>query len=172
MKFKILSEKENPLMKRKEVLIELDYGNGATPSKASLQPVLAKDFSVDVQQLEISKILSESGIPKGKAWIKIWEEKKVPIYAELKKEKKPKEAKPEKKEEPAKEKADKPEETKEEVKKKEVPKEEKKEEAKLEEAKAKEKPKEKKQEVKEPEKLEKKEEKSKEEAKPKQKEKK
>jgi hypothetical protein len=49
-------------------------------------------------------------IPKGKAWVKVWKEKKVPIYSEVKKEKaekskeeKPKEEKKEEKKEEAKE---------------------------------------------------------------------
>ncbi|MFQ6020898.1 MAG: hypothetical protein ACE5J4_02675 [Candidatus Aenigmatarchaeota archaeon] len=114
MKFKIIKEKKNPLLKRKELLISLDY-NGATVSKAELQKILAEHFKVNMENLEVSKILSEVGLPKGKAWIKIWEEKKVPIYSEIKKEKKrkvekePEERKPKKEEEMIKEKPSKPE---------------------------------------------------------------
>ena len=99
MEIKVVNEKENPLMKRKEILAYIDYQGGSTPSKADLQKMLSEQFKVDIQNVEITKLLSEFGLSKGKAWIKIWQEKKVPIYSEIKKEKtaKPKEKKEEKK---------------------------------------------------------------------------
>ena len=96
MKFQIIEEKENPMLKRKEILISLDYEKGSTPSKADLQKVLSEQMNANIENVEISKVLSEMGLSRGKAWIKIWQEKKVPIYSEIKKEKKPKEPKPEK----------------------------------------------------------------------------
>ncbi len=114
MKIQVIKEKENPLLKRKELLVALDYDGGATPSKAELQKSLAEELKVEIERVEVSKILSEIGMPKGKAWIKIWEEKKVPIYSEMKKEKAESEKKEEKKEE---EKGEKIEETKEKAKK-------------------------------------------------------
>jgi ribosomal protein S24E len=86
MKFQVIEEKENPMLKRKEVLISLDYEKGSTPSKAELQKVLSEQFNANIENIEISKILSETGLSKGKSWIKIWQEKKVPIYSEIKKE--------------------------------------------------------------------------------------
>ena len=109
MKIEVVNEKENPLLKRKEIIISLDYDGKSTISKADLQKLISEQFKAGVGSVEITKILSEVGIPKGRAWIKIWNEKKVPIYSEIKKEKKPAEAK------------------KEETQKEEKPKEEKKE---------------------------------------------
>jgi phosphosulfolactate synthase (CoM biosynthesis protein A) len=59
--------------------------------------MLSEELKASIDSIEISKIFSEMGISKGKAWIKIWKEKKIPIYSEIKKEKveKPKEEKPE-----------------------------------------------------------------------------
>lgn len=115
MKFQIIEEKENPMLKRKEILISLDYEKGSTPSKAELQKVLSEQLNAKIENVEISKILSEIGRTRGKAWIKVWQEKNIPIYSELKKKEKP----PEKpKEEP------KPEEEKVEEKKEEASKEE------------------------------------------------
>ena len=98
MKIEVVNEKENPLMKRKELLVSIDYDKGATPSKADLQKILSEQLKANIENIEISKVLSEFGLPKGKAWIKIWNEKKVPLYSEIKKEK------PGKKEEPKEEK--------------------------------------------------------------------
>jgi len=88
MKVQIITEKENPLLKRKEVIISIDYDGGATPSKAELQKMVAEQLKANIENIEIAKILSEIGIPRGKAWVRIWQEKKVPIYSEIKKEKK------------------------------------------------------------------------------------
>jgi len=85
MNFQVINEKENPLFKRKEILASLDYQGGSTPSKADLQKTLAEQFKVGIDSVEITKVLSETGLSRGKIWIKIWHEKKVPIYAELKK---------------------------------------------------------------------------------------
>ena len=127
MDIQVISEKENLLLKRREVLASIDYQGGSTPSKADMQKTLADHFKVNVDNLEISKIISDVGMPKGKAWIKIWQEKKVPIYSELKKKKeepKPEAPKPEEKPEVE----IKPEEPKVELKKEEPKTEEKKEE--------------------------------------------
>jgi len=108
MKVQVVNERENPLLKRKELLLSIDYEGGATPSKADLQKFLSEQLNTSIENLEISKVLSEVGKPKGKAWIKIWQEKKVPIYSEIEKEKKApkKEEKPKEKPEKQKEKVE------------------------------------------------------------------
>jgi ribosomal protein S24E len=130
MKFKILEEKENPMLKRKEILMSLDYEGGSTPSKADLQKLLSEQLNANIESVEISKILSEIGRTRGKSWVKIWQEKKVPIYSEKKKkEEKPKEVPKQEapKEIPKEEKPEQPkEEKKEEPKQEEVKHEEKK----------------------------------------------
>ena len=85
MEFKVISEKHNPLLKRKEIVIGINY-DGATPSKASLQQALAKDFNTQPSHVEITQILSEIGIDKGTVSIKVWEAKEVPIYGAKKEE--------------------------------------------------------------------------------------
>ena len=87
MKFQVIEEKENPVIKRREIIISLDYEGKSTPSRAELQKILAERFKANIESVEISKVLSEVGLTKGKAWVKIWQDKKIPIYAEMKKEK-------------------------------------------------------------------------------------
>ena len=100
MKISVLVERENPLLKRKEVIVSLDYDGKGSVSRAELQKMISDEFKANVESVEISKILSEVGLPKGRAWIKIWREKKVPIYSEEKKAKeKPKEENKEEKKE-------------------------------------------------------------------------
>ena len=78
MKFEILSEKENPLMKRREMIFSLDYEGKSTASKEELKKSIAEQFKVDLEKVDVSKILSEVGKSRGQAWIKIYEGK-VPV---------------------------------------------------------------------------------------------
>lgn len=102
MRMQVLDEKENPLLKRKEVLIALDYDCKSTVSKAELQKMVSEELKASLDSVEITKIISEVGMPRGKAWVKLWKEKKVPNYSEMKKPKEgeaPKEAPKEEKKE-------------------------------------------------------------------------
>jgi len=115
VKFNVIEEKENPLLKRKELLLSIDYEGGSTPSKSELQKFLAEQLNANMENLEISKVLSEIGLPRGKAWVKIWEEKKIPLYSE-KKKKEAEKAEEEKVEEVEEEKSNEKEEPKQEEK--------------------------------------------------------
>ncbi len=72
-------------MGRREMVIKIDYGGGATPSKAELQAIVAKKFAVEPRRVEIVKIMSEKGYSAGKIWVKIWDEPKVEVLFEEKK---------------------------------------------------------------------------------------
>jgi len=130
MKIQVIDEKENPMLKRKELVVSIDYEGGSTISKADLQKSLSKQLSANIENVEVSKILSEIGLSRGKAWIKVWKEKKIPVYSEIKKGKEKPEKPEVKKEKPKEEKAEevKEPEKKEETKPAEEPKEEKSEE--------------------------------------------
>ena len=86
MRFDILGEKDNPLLKRKEIVLALDYEGGATPKKEELIQSLAEKFGVEKDFVDISKIISETGFPRGKAYVKVWQikppEKKKKIKGE------------------------------------------------------------------------------------------
>lgn len=77
----VIKDFDNRLMKRRELIIRVDYGGGATPSKAEMQALIAKKFAVEPGRVEIDKILSEKGYPAGKVWVKIWDEPKVEVLA-------------------------------------------------------------------------------------------
>ncbi|MBN2203128.1 MAG: hypothetical protein JW700_03010 [Candidatus Aenigmarchaeota archaeon] len=107
MEFKILQERDNPVLKRKEIVGSLDYGMGCTPSKAALQKHLSEKLKSNADSIEITKIISESGMAKGTAWVKVWQEKKIELYKtkkgleEAPKEETPKEEAPKAEEKPA-----------------------------------------------------------------------
>lgn len=81
MQFKTIDQKQNPLLKRKEITVEIDY-DGATPSKAALQQTFAKEFKAEPNRVEISKITNEVGKDSGKILIRVWEDKDIPIYGQ------------------------------------------------------------------------------------------
>jgi len=75
MRFDILEEKENLLLKRKELVLALDYEGGSTPKKEDLMQSLAEKLGIEKDFVDVSKIISETGIPKGKAFVKVWQVK-------------------------------------------------------------------------------------------------
>jgi ribosomal protein S24E len=81
MEWKVLKDFDNRLLKRRELILHVDYGGGATPSKAELQLLVAKKFAVDPARVEISKIFSDKGSASGRVWVKIWDEPKVEVLA-------------------------------------------------------------------------------------------
>ena len=73
MKFEIISQKENPLLKRKELELAVDYEKGAVASKASVSEFLQKNFSAAAESIEVVKISTDYGTARGKARVRIWE---------------------------------------------------------------------------------------------------
>jgi small subunit ribosomal protein S24e len=121
MKLSVTNERDNPLLKRKELQIEIDHDASATPSKAAVQQLIAKEFNKAVENVDIRNIFSGSGISSSKANVFLWEEKKVEDLSKAVKKKETKEEAKEEKE------GDKKEANKEELKKEESKAEEKKE---------------------------------------------
>ncbi len=70
----IVSEKHNPHLKRKEIVVDIEHGAESTPSKAVVHELIAKQLSADKEKIEIIDILSEKGLAKSKSKILIWEE--------------------------------------------------------------------------------------------------
>jgi len=106
MNIEVITEKTNPLMKRKELVLSIEYAS-STPSKADMQVAVAKQFNAEPNKVEIKKVLSAYGKSSGKIWANIWDEKEIPILGkkEEPKEEQPKEAPAEAKEEQPKEEA-------------------------------------------------------------------
>lgn len=95
MNYTVVDERQNELMKRREMKIEIDHLLASTPSKAELLKELSAAYSVPEENIVIDFIFTNKGIGKSIAKVKIYQEKpKI-------KEKKMKEAKGEKSETPA-----------------------------------------------------------------------
>jgi ribosomal protein S24E len=82
MNFNVLDEKQNDLLKRKEMKIEIEHLLAATPSKADLLKELAAAYSVPEENILIDYIFTQKGIGKSLAKLKIYKEK--PKVAEKK----------------------------------------------------------------------------------------
>lgn len=77
MKIEIKIEKDNPFMKRKELIVEIDHAGEATPTKASIQKEVASIKNISPEHVDVRKIFSRKGIAKSEAKIFVWEEPKV-----------------------------------------------------------------------------------------------
>lgn len=70
----VFKDFDNMLLKRRELIIRIDYEGGATPSKEEIRDFIAKKYAVEPERVEVSKVLSDLGYPSGKVWVKIWDE--------------------------------------------------------------------------------------------------
>lgn len=73
MEIKILKEKDNQLLKRKEILLEINHKNKPTPSRENLLSELSNIFGIENNKIVIDYILSKRGCDKAIAKVKIYE---------------------------------------------------------------------------------------------------
>lgn len=138
MELKIINKKEDPLLSRTRVELEIIFGK-ATPSREEIKSKLGKDLGKDEKLIVVKGIYTEYGLKKAKNLSYVYENEEALNRIEVEKKEKTgkKEAKPEKAEEKpeAKKEEQKPKEAKEEQKKgeKEAKQEDKPKEAKSEE---------------------------------------
>ncbi|MEM7819321.1 MAG: hypothetical protein QXD48_00650 [Candidatus Aenigmatarchaeota archaeon] len=88
MKVKIVERKNNPYLKRDELVIEIDHTGECTPSKAALQQWLSKELGKDVEKIDIRNIFSSKGSPISRSHVFLWEENKVNDLSKVVKEEK------------------------------------------------------------------------------------
>src|SRR3989344_5844110 len=92
MKTTIKDQKDNPFLKRKEMLVEIDHSSSPTPSKAALQQLIAKELKETAEKVDVRSIYSGHGLARAEAKIFVWKEKEV---KDLSKKEEPKEEKKE-----------------------------------------------------------------------------
>ncbi len=85
MDIAIVNEKENPFLKRKEMVLSLKHPNASTPSKTEIIKSVAGSNSVDESQVMIDYIFTKKGIAESMVKIKILKERpKVVVKQETK----------------------------------------------------------------------------------------
>jgi len=118
MKLDVIEKKENPFLKRIDIMLMVDHKGQSTPKREDLEKSIAQEFKSVPEKVEIVYIFSGAGLAKSKIKARVWKEKIV-------EKKKPKEKKIEKEEtKPEEVKEEKPAEKKPEEKPKETPKKE------------------------------------------------
>ncbi|NCO97391.1 MAG: hypothetical protein GW865_04915, partial [Candidatus Aenigmarchaeota archaeon] len=72
---KILEEKENPILKRKDLLLMLDHKGEPTPKTSDIAKLIADKFKGDQKKTEIIYMFSQKGISQTKVKAYVWKEK-------------------------------------------------------------------------------------------------
>ena len=101
---KIISQNKSVLLKRTEIVANLDHVGKATPKRSEIKKQLAKEFKKDEKLVVIKHIYTNFGAGTSKIIANVYDNEEALKTLEIEKENKPKEAKQEpKKEEPKKE---------------------------------------------------------------------
>ena len=88
MNIMTLSEKDNPYMKRRELSATVEHTAGATPSRAGLQQMLATEWKVKPEQVDIKAIVTGTGRQSSRIRVHVWHEPCVADLSKAKEEKK------------------------------------------------------------------------------------
>ncbi|MEM7821406.1 MAG: 30S ribosomal protein S24e [Candidatus Aenigmatarchaeota archaeon] len=75
MEITVLKEKDNQLLKRKEILLELSHLSQPTPKKEEVKEKVASLYNVEKDRVFVQYIFTKKGIPKSIAKVKIEEGK-------------------------------------------------------------------------------------------------
>ncbi len=86
---KVLSKKDNPFLKRKEVECIINFDSG-TPKKEEMHQAIAKALTAHPELVHISKFIVRAGAKQGKAEVFVYDSKEEKEKATKKKEKKEK----------------------------------------------------------------------------------
>lgn len=93
MKLRITAEKENPVLQRKELKVDVDFEGGPTPKLADVASELAKAKGADAALVEITELATAKGRTAGTANAKIWHS--AAVREKFKAHKRKKQSKPE-----------------------------------------------------------------------------
>jgi ribosomal protein S24E len=75
MKLDVISEKDNPLRKRKEYWLLADHAGEGTPPRHSLLPQVAKELGLKEELIVLDKIFSERGKPSSRLKVLVYSDK-------------------------------------------------------------------------------------------------
>ncbi len=108
METKVLNEYYNPVMKRKEIKVEVSHSSAGTPERFSTRKALAERFNAKLENLYVTDMITGTGTQETICNIEIYDDQEfasqiVPTYIRIRnlpadERKKLKEAKAEKKE--------------------------------------------------------------------------
>ncbi|OKY78226.1 MAG: Ribosomal protein S24E [Candidatus Methanohalarchaeum thermophilum] len=74
MQIKIIETKENPVLDRKELKIDIDHVSEPTPSVDEVKAKLAAEESLDKELIIVDEINTEFGSNRSNGYIKVYED--------------------------------------------------------------------------------------------------
>ncbi len=74
METKISSVKENPLLERKELQVEVNHQGEETPSKEDVKNRVAAENDIDTDNLEVENVYTGYGSQKSTAYLKVFQD--------------------------------------------------------------------------------------------------
>lgn len=84
MEVKIMNQKENPLLKRKEIVFEAEHKGGVTPSKKEVRSRLAALLTADEKLLIVDEYASSVGSGTSCGRARLYSDEKMLARAETK----------------------------------------------------------------------------------------
>ncbi|MEM3061136.1 MAG: hypothetical protein QW265_01855 [Candidatus Bathyarchaeia archaeon] len=77
MDFIIVNESYNPLLQRKELLVEIIHPNEGTPERHSVRKSLALKLNAEINNLYIREMKSKTGMNSTLCRVEIYEDEKI-----------------------------------------------------------------------------------------------
>ncbi len=87
MEFKIIKQKDSPLLNRERINIEVSFSGMTTPNKDLLKSEIAKFLKADENLIAVRHIYGKFGECKAKAVVNLYKDSEALIKFEKKKEK-------------------------------------------------------------------------------------
>ncbi len=84
MEIEVLEEKENRLLKRKEIRFKITHENEATPKRSEVISQLVSDMGTSKDKIVVDNIKAEFGLPQSKGYAKVYKSKEDALYFEKK----------------------------------------------------------------------------------------
>ena len=84
MEIEILEDKENRLLKRREIQFKITHENEATPKRSEVTSQLVSSIGTSKDKIVIDNIKAEFGLPQSKGYAKVYQSKEDALYFERK----------------------------------------------------------------------------------------
>ena len=84
MEIEILEDKENRLLKRREIRFKITHENEPTPKRSDIISQLVTDIGTSKEKIVIDNMITEFGLPQSKGYAKVYGSKADALYFERK----------------------------------------------------------------------------------------
>ena len=81
-KFELLSEKKNPLLKRKELEFDFDHSLEGTPKSLDLRKKIAAKLTEDISKVYIKQMIGQAGQNKTRLIVHVYDDPKIALKIE------------------------------------------------------------------------------------------